>query len=193
MACSCAPQRSMENSRPPLIDGAPAAPAANSSANLSVRPSRCGRASSRRRVRTFWAATQPRVSGESPSSSQRYGSATSTPCSTSTTSSRRASGGAGTAGADPIAGEPAAGSALAGVGLATVVGLLPPGPDLALDGPFRHRSTPYRRCSVQQFAEVGGCRDVGEAEAGLARQPGQHVVVDGHPPAPGQAGAFAGG
>ena len=46
-------------------------------------------ASSTARVRSFWALVHACTSGSVPSSSQRKGSGTSTPCSTSTTSSRR--------------------------------------------------------------------------------------------------------
>src|SRR5512133_840926 len=43
-------------------------------------------------VNSFWRFTQSATSSESGSSSQRYGSGTARPCSTSTTSSRRVSG-----------------------------------------------------------------------------------------------------
>ena len=47
-------------------------------------------------MRWFWAVVQARTSSEEPSSSQRYGSATSMPCRVSTTSSTLVPGGGGT-------------------------------------------------------------------------------------------------
>ena len=63
-------------------------PAVSSASRARNRP-RAGTASRAVRVRSFWAVVQARTSAEEPSSSQRYGSATSMPWRISTMSSTR--------------------------------------------------------------------------------------------------------
>ena len=70
-------------------------PAVSSASRARNRP-RAGMASRAVRVRSFWAVVQARTSAEEPSSSQRYGSATSMPPMVSTMSSSRVAGGGGT-------------------------------------------------------------------------------------------------
>ena len=95
-ARSRSPQRSMVKSWSPRTAGERAVPAAVSSASRSRNRPRSGTASRAARVRSFWAVVHARTSGEEPSSSQRYGSATSIPWRTSVGPSARVAGGGGT-------------------------------------------------------------------------------------------------
>ena len=132
-ARSRSPQRSIVNSWSPRTAGDRAVPAAVSSASRSRNRPRAGTASRAARVRSFWAVVHARTSAEVPSSSQRYGSATSMPWRTSVGPSARVAGGGGTS---------AQGVALrvaAAVGLAAVVGLLLASPVGGLLRALRHR------------------------------------------------------
>ena len=95
-ARSRSPQRSIVNSWSPRTAGDSAVPAAVSSASRSRNRPRAGTASRAARVRSFWAVVHARTSDEVPSSSQRYGSATSIPWRTSVGPSARVAGGGGT-------------------------------------------------------------------------------------------------
>ena len=110
--------RSSTNNRSPRTAAPPTVGSAVSAERRSCHGSQVGRASSACLVRSLWAATQAATSSESPSSSHRYGSATATPCRTSTSTPRRVDGAGGVEAAGGTIG-----SATSHVGTLAVVGL----------------------------------------------------------------------
>ncbi len=124
-------------------------PTWSSSRRRASRAARPGTASSIASARAFWAAVQVRTSSDSPSSSHRYGSATSTPWSVSTTSSRRVVISTGAFGG----GVPVCASAACRDGLRPSMPLPPTAASFAP----AHRA--YRRvsCACTQHVPAGRC------------------------------------